>query len=321
MQALFIGQTYIDVTFLTDRLPGGDEKHVASAYAVSFGGNAVTAAFCCAKLSVVPELLTTVADDWLGRMFLEMAAKYSIAIHPRRVSTSSLSFIMPKDGMRAIVRCRDDSYLSSFPLLDLTGCRALHIDGHQPDAALHYARLCRSAGILTSLDGGGLRSNTHDLLAFIDVAVVATRLCEQMGLTPAEMLDYLKGRGCRVGGVTMGERGLLWYDATGTVRSTAALAVPADKIVDTSGAGDVFHGAYIYAYLADPTGTWESHFRLARAASAYKIQHLGNEAGLPSLDDIEDIRRRLGDANAAARGTAHHAQIPAMEKLRLSGKA
>jgi sugar/nucleoside kinase (ribokinase family) len=321
MQALFIGQTYIDVTFLTDRLPVGDEKHVASAYAVSFGGNAVTAAFCCAKLSIVPELLTTVADDWLGRMFSEMAAKYSIAIHPRRVSTSSLSFIMPKEGMRAIVRCRDDSYLNSFPLLDLTGCRALHVDGHQSDAALHYAKLCRSAGILTSLDGGGLRSNTHDLLAFIDVAVVATRLCEQMGLTPTEMLAYLKGRGCRIGGVTMGERGLLWYDETGTVRTTAALAVPADQIVDTSGAGDVFHGAYLYAYLADPAGSWESHFRLARAASAYKIQHLGNEAGLPSLDDIEDIRRRFVEGSEAPRGSARDAHIPAMEELRLSGKA
>ena len=40
MQALFIGQTYIDVTFITDHLPTGDEKHVAEAYAVSFGGNA-----------------------------------------------------------------------------------------------------------------------------------------------------------------------------------------------------------------------------------------------------------------------------------------
>lgn len=295
MQALFIGQTYIDVTFLTDRLPVGDEKHVASAYAISFGGNAVTAAFCCAKLGVVPDLLTTVADDWLGRMFLEMAAKYAVPIHPRSVSTSSLSFIMPKDGMRAIVRCRDDHHLNSFPVLDLTGCRALHVDGHQPDAALHYAKLCRSAGILTSLDGGGLRSNTHELLAFIDVAIVAARLCEQMGLSPAEMLDYLKGRGCRIGGVTLGERGLFWYDETGTVRSDTALAVPADKIVDTSGAGDVFHGAYLYSYLAEPTEKWERHFGFARAASAYKIQHLGNEAGLPSLEDINAMRRQFGD--------------------------
>src|SRR4051794_19194709 len=156
MQALFIGQTYIDVTFITDHMPTGDEKSVASAYAVSFGGNAVTAAFCCAKLSIVPDLLTTVADDWLGRMFLEMAAKYKIPVRTRKVKTSSLSFIMPKDGKRAIVRCRDDDFLGPFPVLNLSGCRALHLDGHQPDAAIHYAKLCRGAGILTSLDGGGL---------------------------------------------------------------------------------------------------------------------------------------------------------------------
>ena len=120
MQALFIGQTYIDVTFLTDRMPTGDEKLVASAYAISFGGNAVTAAFCCAKLGLVPDLLATVADDWLGRMFLDMASKYRIPVHPRKVRTSSLSFIMPNDGKRAIVRCRDDDFLdpAQQPALD-----------------------------------------------------------------------------------------------------------------------------------------------------------------------------------------------------------
>src|SRR5256714_10691245 len=244
MQVLFIGQTYIDVTFLTDRLPVGDEKHVASAYAVSFGGNAVTAAFCCAKLSIVPDLLTTVADDWLGRMFMEMAAKYAISIHARKVESSSLSFIMPKDGKRAIVRCRDDDYLDSFPILDLAGCRALHVDGHQPDAAIHYAKLCREAGILTSLDGGGLRSNTHELLGFIDVAIVAERLCDAMGLSPEKMIDYLKSRGCRVGGITMGEKGLLWDDETGKLHTLPALPIPLDRVIDTNGAGDVFHGAY-----------------------------------------------------------------------------
>src|SRR6202022_3495130 len=279
--------------FLTDRLPVGDEKRVASAYAISVGGNAVPAAFCCAKLSIVPDLLTTVADDWLGRMFLEMAAKYKISIHPRNVDTSSLSFIMPKDGMRAIVRCRDAAYLNSFPALDLTGCRALHVDGHQPDAAIHYAKLCRSAGILTSLDGGGLRSNTHELLAFIDVAIVATRLCEQMGLAPAGRVDYPKSRGCRIGGLTLGDRGMLWYDETGAIHSDRALAVPRERVVDTNGAGDVFHGAYIYSYLADPTRRWAEHFGFAQRGAAHKIQRLGNEAGLPTLDDVRAVQREL----------------------------
>jgi len=293
MQTLFIGQTYIDVTFLTDHMPTGDEKHVASAYSVSFGGNAVTAAFCCAKLGHVPDVLTTVADDWLGRMFLDMAAKYGVSIHPRKVHMSSLSFIMPNNGKRAIVRCRDDDYLHPFPSLHLAGCRALHLDGHQPDAAIHYAKLCRQTGILTSLDGGGLRSNTHELLGCIDVAIVAERLCEQMGHEPAAMLDYLKSRGCRIGGVTLGERGLIWYDETGVVRELPALAVPSKRVLDSSGAGDVFHGAYIHSYLTNPAMSWAEHFRFARAAAAHKIQHLGNEAGLPNLAQIAAVIREF----------------------------
>jgi sugar/nucleoside kinase (ribokinase family) len=236
-----------------------------------------------------PDLITTVADDWLGRMFLEMVAKYEIALHARPVEKSSLSFIMPKDGKRAIVRCRDDHHLAPFPELDLTGCRALHLDGHQPDAAIHYARRCREAGLLTSLDGGGLRTNTHELLEFIDVAIVAERFCQQLDKTPERTLDYLKSRGCRIGGVTRGERGMLWYDETGTVREMPALPVPADRVRDTSGAGDVFHGAYIYSYLRWPERPWEEHFRFAQRAAAFKIQHLGNEAGLPTIEDIEAV--------------------------------
>jgi sugar/nucleoside kinase (ribokinase family) len=310
MQALFIGHTYIDVTFLMDRMPVGDEKDVASEYAISFGGNAVTAAFCCAKLSAQVDLIATFAHDWLGRMFLDMTAKYDIELHTRKVRTSSLSFIMPHDTKRAIVRCRDDRYLAPFPVLDVSGCRALHLDGHQPDAALFYARRCREAGILTSLDGGGLRSNTSELLAFIDVAVVAERFCDQLGKSPTETLAYLKSCGCRVGAVTLGEQGMLWYDETGESRSTPALPIPPERVKDTSGAGDVFHGAYVYSYLSDPHGRWEDHFEFARAAAAFKIQHLGNEAGLPSLADIAAVQLEFGSRKAArtSGGPVRHAR-------------
>jgi len=287
MEALFIGQAYIDITFLTDYLPTGDEKYVAQDYAVSFGGNAVTAGFCCARLGTPPEILCSVSDDWLGRMFLDMAAKYSISIHSRKVRESSLSFIMPKDGKRAIVRCRDDHYLHPFPLLNIEGCRALHLDGHQPDAALHYAKACREAGILTSLDGGAVRSNTDDLLRFIDVAVVSMRFCEQMGMTPRDTLGFLQSKGCLIGGVTMGEEGIVYYDETREIREMAALRVPKAKVIDTNGAGDVFHGAYIWSYLNAPGRSWTEHFAFSRGASAHAIQHLGNEDSLPTLDDVE----------------------------------
>jgi sugar/nucleoside kinase (ribokinase family) len=296
METLFIGQTYIDVTFLADRIPTGDDKDVARDYAISFGGNAVTAAFCCAELGISPDLLTSVADDWLGRMFLDMAAKYRVSVHARKVRRSSLSFVMPKDGKRAILRLRDDDYLHPFPPLNLEGCRALHLDGHQADAAIYYAKACRQAGILTSLDGGGVRVNTMELLGFIDIAVASERFCEQLQLTPAATLDLLKEKGCKIGGVTMGEQGLVWYDEKGSVTTMPALAVPPEEIVDTNGAGDVFHGAYIYSYLSQPAAPWEAHFHFARAASAHAIRFLGNEARLPTVADVQATEKRYRPA-------------------------
>ena len=299
MQALFIGQAYIDITFLTDRIPRGDEKTVARDYAVSFGGNAVTAAFACAKLGVVPDLLATVADDWLGRMFMDMALAYHIPLHARKVGRSSLSFIMPNDGKRAIVRCRDDDYLHPFPQLNLDGCRLLHLDGHQGDAALSYARQARARGILVSLDGGAVRAETHELLALVDVAMVSERFCEQLGKNPGDTLVHLRAQGCRVAGVTLGEHGVLWAEGDQEPRRLPALPVPAHRVIDTNGAGDLFHGAYAYSWLQWPDAGWDFHFRFARAASAYGVQHLGNEARLPRPADVFATAGALGDVLAA----------------------
>src|SRR4029078_8044920 len=110
MKALFIGQSYIDITCVTDHLPIGDEKMVARDYAVSFGGNAVTAAFSCAKLGIAPDMLASVADDLLDRLFIHMAANTPSPSITARWRESSLSFIMPKGHQRSIVRCRDDNF-------------------------------------------------------------------------------------------------------------------------------------------------------------------------------------------------------------------
>ena len=61
-------------------------------------------------------------------------------------------------------------------------------------------------------------------------------------------------------------------------------------VLDTNGAGDVFHGAYFYSALTRPDLSWADHFDFARSASAFAVQRLGNEASLPTLDDINAIR-------------------------------
>lgn len=300
MESLFIGHAYIDVTMRADRMPAGDEKEVARDYAVSFGGNAVTAGFACAKLGHAVHMLTTQARDWLGHMFAEMADAYGVHLHPRKVARSSLSFVLPNNGKRAILRARDDNYLQAFPRFDISDLRLLHLDGHMADAVIYYARAARQKGALVSLDGGALRPSIEDLIEFVDVAVVAEKLCEQMSFTELDMLAWLKSKGCRIGAVTSGEKGALWFDEDGEIRQTPSLLVPKDKIVDTSGAGDVFHGAYCASFLEQPDAPWRTHFEFARAASAHKIQHLGNEAGLPTREDVEAARAAFSPAPVSA---------------------
>ena len=206
---------------------------------------------------------------------------------------------MPRGNKRAILRMRDDEYLHPFPPLNISDCRALHLDGHQADAAIHYAKKCREAGILTSLDGGGVRDKTAELLELIDVAIISERFCEQLKLSPAAALDLLKSKGCKIGGVTLGEHGMVWYNEAGTVKTMPSLSVPESAIVDTNGAGDVFHGAYIYAYLSGEGSNWEERLSFARAASAHAIQHLGNEAKIPSVEDVRAAEQNYFPVNAA----------------------
>ena len=262
MDALFIGHSYIDVTMLAPRLPQGDEKSIAQDYAVSFGGNAATAAFCCAKLGTPPDLLVPMARDWLAHMFQDMAATFGLRVHTRRVARSSLSFVFPHEGQRSILRARDDHYLQDFPRLDISTARLLHLDGHMPDAALHYARAGREKGVLVSLDGGALRPHLLELLEFVDVAIVAMDLCRKMELSEGEMLEFLARKGVRVAGVTDGARGLLWSENGRRPAAAAGAACPARANRRHVGRGRCFPRRLLRLLSRAPRSALERAFRL-----------------------------------------------------------
>jgi sugar/nucleoside kinase (ribokinase family) len=72
-------------------------------------------------------------------------------------------------------------------------------------------------------------------------------------------------------------------------------------VIDTNGAGDIFHGAYVYSAVARPDLPWREHFTFARAASAHAIQRLGNEQSLPSLDDIVRVQAAYREKQVTSR--------------------
>ncbi len=288
--ALFIGHTYIDLTISTDVIPSGDDKAIAHDYDFGIGGNATVAAITNQKVGIKTELLTPIASDLLGQVVCQKYESYGIKVHERDVKKTSLSLVLPNNGKRAILRCRDSDYAPAYPNIPLENIKALHLDGHQPEAAIEYAKKCRSLGIITSLDGGGLRSNTYELLKFIDVAVVSMRFCEQINKTPAETINWLiEEYKTPVAAVTMGEEGMLYALNGGKQEHMPALPVPSNKVLDTTGAGDIFHGAYIASYMMNSNKPWPEHFAFARAASSISIQRLGTESSIPTLKEIQEL--------------------------------
>lgn len=288
MKALFIGHPYIDVTFLTDKMPTGDEKKLGDGYEVGIGGNSVVAGFAMAKWHIDTTIMMPLAKDWLGRMMEDMAESYNIKLITRNVERTSLSLILPNDDKRAIVRCRDNDYQSNFPEVDLTGCEVIHFDGHQPNSTLKYAKKAHEAGILTSLDGGTVRDNTEEVLPYIHVAMVSEDFCRKLGKDADATIDYLKTFGVKVAGVTLGNKGCV-FEENGTRIRIPAIPVAKEKIIDSTGAGDIFHGAYCYSYLVHKGWSWKEHFTFASCASALAIQKMGAAASIPEVNDIENL--------------------------------
>lgn len=291
MEALFIGHAYTDITFVTDHVPTGDEKYVGEDYAFCVGGNAVVAAFTSAKLGIKTDLIAQVAEDRLSDVFMKQCARKGVRLFPREVDRSSISFILPQNGKRAVLRCRDNEYKEDFPKLSIEEYGAVHIDGHQPDCALYYVKEARKKGILTSLDGGNVRENTDEILKYIDVAMVSEDFMNKLGLNVKGTIEYLHNKGVKVAGVTLGSEGFVYSEGKGLVE-VPAIDVPLEKVVDSCGAGDIFHGSYVTSYLQNPKASWDQHFKFARAASTLSVQKLGAEASIPSLDEVKWLAER-----------------------------
>jgi sugar/nucleoside kinase (ribokinase family) len=212
-------------------------------------------------------------------------------------------------GQRSILYERGDMQdlaPEEVPVELVTTARALHLEGVYPEAACHAAQMARQAGVVVSFDGGagvdwhGMES----LLPLIDLMVVARRFAEQLTgqadpleAGPALLATY----GPHQVVITDGLRGSwCWALAQGPVEGPIHQPAFAVEVVDTTGAGDVYHGAYLYAYLQD----WPVRQCLAFAAAtaALKSRELGGRAGIPKRPEVDAFLGDDGESESPKRG-------------------
>jgi len=167
----------------------------------------------------------------------------------------------------------------------LRDCQILLTDGRHPGIAIVAAKLCHQGGGQVVLDAGSPRADFEKLLAVTDHAVVSEDFA--VGTFPKigrqQILSKIVGHGSKAAVITRGAKGGFWRDANrgGKYRAFSVQAL------DTTGAGDVFHGAYIYGLMMG----WDmaQRCRFASAAAALACRGLGGRASLPGLAEASQL--------------------------------
>jgi sulfofructose kinase len=291
-----LGLATIDIMTLVPRLPEHDEVFRARRILLEGGGPVATALVAAARLGATTAYLGPIAPSTWGdltRAGLEREGLDTRHAPTRPAGEQAVSVILVDgaSGQRSILYDRGellDLAPAEVPAELIASARALHLDGTHLEAACHAAEIARQADVLVSFDGGAgeLWTGTERLLPLVDLLVVARRFAElRTGLAdpllagPALLATYRP----RQVVITDGARGCWYWDDAEHFHQPAFSV----DVVDTTGAGDVFHGASLYATLQG----WPAHRCLAFAAAtaALKCRALGGRAGIPTRQQVESF--------------------------------
>ncbi|MFJ6084934.1 PfkB family carbohydrate kinase [Streptomyces sp. NPDC092369] len=251
---LFVGLCTLDVIQLVDHVPSSDEKLTAREQTFAAGGPAANAAVTFSHLGGTAELLTAIGSHPLSlgvtadlhRLGVVVSDLASGAVDPPAVSSI---LVTESSGDRAVASANATGHWLAPPDdVDTLVARrdVVEFDGHHMELAVAVARAARGAGCTTLLDGGSWKDGTPDLLQWIDVAVCSADFHPPGASTPADTLRFLGEHGVAWSAVSRGGRPILWAGPA----SGGTVDVPAVRVADTLGAGDVLHGALAYHLAA-----------------------------------------------------------------------
>lgn len=293
IEVLCIGHACMDMNVHVPAFPQENSKLEIHRLLESGGGPAANAAYLLSSWGVPTAFAGLVGDDARGRQvmdeFMQVGTDLSLLEARKDYETPfSVILVNEENGSRTIINRKQGQAFMAVRNMDHAGFapRVILMDGHEPSACQTALTLFPNAK--TVLDAGSLREGTRLLAGQVDYLVCSERFAlSATGLPSLESeaeqercVNALRkiARGQIV--VTMGDRGLIYDDHGKTVR-TRAFQVPA---VDTTAAGDIFHGAFAYGLLQG--FEWHKILRLASAAAALSVQKEGGRSSIPTLADV-----------------------------------
>lgn len=294
--AVGFGLNAVDHLVVVPEYPAFDTKMRLIEHKQSAGGQTATAMVSLRRLGLKTAYAGRFGSDSEGQFGLKSLNDEGVNCDFAEViedSKNQIAFITidARSGERTIIWDRDeqlaykpDEAPAGFGSLG----RVLHLDAHDPPACVRVAQDARKSGTIVSADIDNVYEGLPELLPLIDILIGSKEFPHRVtGITDerAALIELHERYGCAIVGMTIGAAGAVVYCNGKFIESPGYRAPGGCR--DTTGAGDAFHGGFLYGFLTDQD--LETSLKLGNAVAAIKCSALGARTALPTEVELKNF--------------------------------
>lgn len=250
MNGLFFGLLTIDLHFFADHFPEENTKTKVKKFDSYIGGPATNAAITFQHLGGNAQLITAIGQNSYSSMVHDRLSYYKTNVFDlkeREKTDPIFASILTneKSGSRTIFTYHPPAAPTAPDMGKLNHADIALFDGFYIESAIKKAKECRAKGIPTVLDGGSWKNGTEQLLKYIDVAICSEDFMPPGVIHLEDVTAYLLKKGVKKAAITRGEKSIIVNEG----QVNLLIEIPKANVIDTLGAGDIFHGAFCYFYV------------------------------------------------------------------------
>ena len=292
-----VGLNATDTLIVIPHFPAYGGKVPFEQEILSPGGQVASALVACSRLGLRTKYIGTVGDDERGRVQMDSLLRSGINLDDVEIrkncpNQSAYILIDRSTGERTVLWRRDDCLRIDPAFITpekITCARLLHIDGHDTAAVARAAELARRHGVPVTVDVDTIYPGFDRVLPNVDYLVASSEFPSHWTSEsdPFKALEIIQDRySMRVAAMTLGAHGALARFEGRFVYSPAFVV----NCIDTTGAGDVFHGAFCYAVLQKMP--LREALEFSNAMAALNCTALGARGGISAIDQAKALIQR-----------------------------
>ena len=291
--AVGFGLNAVDQLIVVPEYPAFDAKMRLLEHKQSAGGQTATSMVALQRLGCQTAYAGRFGSDAAGQFgYAELETEgvnleFAEVVEGAR-NQKAFIIIDARNGERTIIWDRDERLgykPDEAPVALASQGRVLHMDAHDPPACIRLATAAKEVGTIVSADIDNIYEGLIELLPLIDILITSREFPHRLtgiGDERTSLVEMKARYSCALVGMTMGERGAMVY-CDGQFLESSSYEVPGG-CRDTTGAGDAFHGGFLYGLLSG--ADVEMSLKLANATAALKCRDLGARTSLPTLSEL-----------------------------------